>query len=123
MLCPYCRADCSPQDNYCHNCGSTLGALRPLPVEEGRSALPAPSLPLVPVLARGAAYLALGVLGQWLLRALARAAVRQALRPLAPAIRRQPRRGELAGTEVLPPPVEVSEVVIVRRISWWRRRP
>ncbi len=118
MLCPQCKAVCTPEDNYCHRCGHYLRLYR-LPVRPQERSL-APLGRVAPALARGGLYLALGVAGQWALRQVVRALLSRALAP------RGGRSLPAAPQERLPAPARprqdeallfaYRETVIVRRV-------
>ncbi|MCS7275787.1 MAG: hypothetical protein NZ695_02030 [Dehalococcoidia bacterium] len=77
MLCPCCRAVCTPDDNYCHRCGQYLRVVR-LPVPPAERGL-APLRAVAPALLRSGTYLLMGMAGQWALRQLLRLLLSRAL--------------------------------------------
>jgi len=81
MMCPRCEAICTPEDNYCYRCGVPLKA-RPLPAVHPSSSITPMRQAMAPVLARGMAYVLLGILGHWAARKAADAMARWALRAL-----------------------------------------
>jgi len=115
MLCSFCQAICTPEDNYCYRCGAPVN-VRPLPVR-ARGSLPSrPQAPsLAPLVAKGIAYLALGVLGHWAAATLARSLARWALRSMTTRRPSLPARNHLS----LPPAHHTpwhQEIIVI-----WRR--
>ncbi len=115
MRCERCGAYASRADSHCWKCGAELRNLR-LPVKRP-SAYPTVWRQAAPVLARGAALVAIGVAAEVAVTALARAALRLPLargrskaRPLPARRNGKLREGALA----------VSETVIVRRLIFRR---
>ncbi len=112
MNCPDCTAALALADNFCPRCGASRPGSR-LPVKRQPSPAPTVWRQAAPVLARSAALVAAGVIGEWLLSVAAR-------RVLAlPARRRKhPERGlapRKAGTQPQGA-VAVSETLVVRRV-------
>ncbi|HXG42374.1 MAG TPA: zinc ribbon domain-containing protein [Dehalococcoidia bacterium] len=101
MLCPHCRAVCTPEDNYCHRCGQYLRVVR-LPVRPAERGL-SPLRAVAPALVRSGTYLLLGVAGQWALRQLLRLALSRAAGP------RRERRLPADGRGRLPAPTPTRE--------------
>jgi hypothetical protein len=85
MRCPNCGNLCSLDDNFCRKCGASLRNVR-VPAARNGSQLPVAWRSAMPVVAQGAAVLALGAAVQMLLRMLGRRAVHLP----ALLIRRQP---------------------------------
>jgi hypothetical protein len=85
MRCSNCGNLCSLDDNFCRKCGGSLRNVR-VPAARNGSQLPVAWRSAMPVVARGAAVLALGAAVQMLLRMLGRRAVHLP----ALLIRRQP---------------------------------
>jgi hypothetical protein len=115
MTCPTCGADAAVTDNFCPSCGTSIRNSR-LPVK--REPDPHPALfrqalirQAAPAVARAGAFVAAGVLAQWLLRSAGKQALGQAApRKKAPAqavVRREPEAERV---------VAVSETVVWRRI-------
>jgi hypothetical protein len=64
-VCPECRAMLEIDDNFCRRCGATVGAR--LPAVRGQLS-PAIWQPQVPRIVKGAAVMAAGTVGQYLMR-------------------------------------------------------
>lgn len=116
MRCPDCGAYVSRDDGTCIRCGASLNAASRLPVQR------TPSYPTLwqqaaPVLARGAALVALGVVAELALSTLARGALRLPSLRRAPKSRPLPTRrdGDLPEGAYV-----VSETVILRRLIFRR---
>ncbi len=115
MRCENCGGDSARADSYCRRCGAELSNPR-LPVKR-RPAHPTVWKRAAPVLARGAALMALGVAAEVGLNALARGALR------LPALRRSAkskaittrRNGKLPEGSLA-----VSETVVMRRLIFRR---
>ena len=114
MRCENCGGYSSRSDGYCRRCGAELRNLR-LPVKRP-PAQPAVWRQAAPVLARGAALVALGVAAELALNALARGAMRlPALRQTAKTALPARRKGELPEGSIA-----VSETVVMRRLIFRR---
>lgn len=74
MNCSACGARTSIEDASCHACGADQRSRR-LPVKRAAPPLPAVWRQAAPAVARGAALIAAGVIGEWLLRSAAKKAV------------------------------------------------
>ena len=85
MRCSNCGNLCSLNDNFCRKCGASLRNVR-VPAARSGSQLPVAWRSAMPVVAQGAAILALGAAVQMLLRMVGRRAVQL---PVS-LIRRQP---------------------------------
>ncbi len=115
MRCANCGSYSSRADSYCRRCGTELQNLR-LPVKRP-SASPTRWRQTAPVLARGAALVALGVVAEVALNALAKRALR------LPALRRPATSKALSpkGNDGLPESgYAVSETVFMRRLIFRR---
>jgi hypothetical protein len=115
MRCENCGGYSSRADSYCRRCGTELQNLR-LPVKRP-SAYPTVWRQTAPVLARGAALVALGVVAEVALNALAKRALRlPTLRRPATSKALSPRRND-----GLPESgYAVSETVFMRRLIFRR---
>ncbi len=110
MRCEKCGNYSSRSDSYCRRCGAEMRNTR-LPVKR-HPAYPTVWSQAAPVLARGAALVALGVAAEVVLNTLAKGALRLPTKTKALATRRN---GELpAGSYT------VSETVIMRRLIFRR---
>ena len=113
MKCPDCGAGLALEDNFCPRCGASRRDAR-LPVRREPSLAPVLWRQAAPVLARGAALVAAGVLGEWLLRSAARRAVAMPFQRSKPAAKEralvQKKQSPAAGA------IAVSETVVVRRV-------
>lgn len=116
MNCPTCGAEAALTDNFCPGCGTSIRNSR-LPVK--REPPPSPEIfrrTLVrqagPAIARAGAFVAAGVLAQWLLRSAGRKALTvptaRKKTPAQPLVRREEPARE--------PVVAISETVVWRRI-------
>lgn len=114
MRCENCGGYSSRTDSYCRRCGAELRNLR-LPVRR-TPAYPSVWTRAAPVLARGAALVALGVLAETALTALARGALR------LPALRRPAKSKALVRGDGAPREgsYAVSETVVMRRLIFRR---
>ena len=74
MRCSNCGNLCSLDDNFCRKCGGSLRNVR-VPAARNGSQLPVAWRGAMPVVAQGAALLALGAAAQMLLRMVGRRAV------------------------------------------------
>ncbi|MBI1885405.1 MAG: hypothetical protein HYS09_03700 [Chloroflexi bacterium] len=111
MRCTRCDAGARLDDSYCRKCGASLRIQR-LPVSRSRT-LPVPWRGALPTVARGAAALAAGAVGQYVLRSL----IRRALSPASPR-RRLPAKALPARGELIPEGgFAVSETVVMRRVT------
>jgi len=108
MRCENCDAYATRSDRYCKSCGAELRNAR-LPVKRARMQ-PTIWSQAAPVLARGAALVALGVVAEAVIRALATGALRSS--PPSRESKRLPVRREDAGDGI----VAVSETVVMRRV-------
>ena len=115
MKCPDCGAGLALEDNFCPRCGARRRDNR-LPAKRTPALAPVLWRQAAPVLARGAALVAAGVVGEWLLRSAARRAVSMPLQRSRPA--RKERALVPRQTQEVPQPgtVAVSETVVLRRI-------
>jgi hypothetical protein len=109
MRCENCDGYATRSDRYCKRCGAELRNAR-LPVKR------APMQPAIwrqaaPVLARGAALVALGVVAEAAIRALAKGVLRPSASPPARSSK-LPARKDGAGEGV----IAVSETVVMRRV-------
>jgi hypothetical protein len=115
MRCENCGGNSARADIYCRRCGAELRNLR-LPVKR-EAALPTTWQRTAPVLARGAALVALGVAAELALNALARGALslpsRRPTRSKALAVKRD--SGDLPDGSIA-----VSETVVLRRLIFRR---
>ncbi len=113
MNCSACGARTSIEDASCRVCGADQRSRR-LPVKQTAPPPPAVWRQAAPVVARGAALIAAGVLGEWLLRSAARKAVS------APFSARKSRKSKSLARRkdgVLPEGVlAISETIITRRV-------
>ncbi len=115
MRCENCGGYSSRADSYCRRCGAELRNTR-LPVKR-RPTHPTVWSRAAPVLARGAALVALGVAAEVGLNALAKWALR------LPALRRPAKPKALAtrrNGELLEGSYAVSETVVMRRLIFRR---
>lgn len=113
MNCPNCGAAGSFDDNFCPRCGAIKRSR--LPVRREQSPPPALWQAAAPMVARGAALVAAGLLGEWLLRSATRRAVTAPIRakkrlPARAVARREEAPARTDGV------VAVSETVVVRRV-------
>jgi hypothetical protein len=110
MRCERCGAYTTRADTHCHKCGAALRNLR-LPVKR----VPAPPTlwkQAAPVLARGVGLVALGVVAEMALTALAKGALRLPARRASKSRLPARRNGEIPeGTYA------VSETVVMRRVT------
>ena len=115
MRCDNCGGYSSRADSYCRRCGAELRNPR-LPVKR-RPAHPTVWSRAAPVLARGAALVALGVAAEAGLNALAKGALRLPVlrRPAKPKALATRRNGELPEGSYA-----VSETVFMRRLIFRR---
>ncbi|MBI2912862.1 MAG: hypothetical protein HYY03_02955 [Chloroflexi bacterium] len=123
MRCTFCGAYGSLDDTNCRRCGRAMrpdgrpsGRNSRLPVK--RSAAP-PVLwrQAAPVVAQGAALVAAGVIGEWLVRSLARSAFRLPLSLLGTPQRSQSKALARKREPSLPEGViAISETVVMRRV-------
>lgn len=114
MKCTVCGAGGSLEDNFCRRCGATQRNLR-LPVKIAPPTPPAVWKQAAPVIARGAALVAAGVIGEWLLRT----ATKRALAAPFGGRRGSPKGRSLTKKQdaALPEGVlAISETVIARRL-------
>ncbi|MGQ9572161.1 MAG: zinc ribbon domain-containing protein [Dehalococcoidia bacterium] len=117
MRCSNCGNVCSFDDNFCRKCGASLRNVR-VPAARNGSQLPVAWQSAVPVVAQGAAIVALGAVIQMLLRALGRRAVRlpallTGRQPAKKASRFPVRKGEGEEPEGS---YDVQETLFLRRI-------
>ncbi len=116
MRCEKCDNYSSRSDSYCRRCGAVMGNTR-LPVKRPPTA-PTVWSQAAPVLARGAALVALGVAAEVVFNTLARGALR------LPTLRRPAKTKALAtrrNGELPAGSYTVSETVVMRRFIF--RRP
>ena len=113
MICPACHAAGPFEDGFCTRCGLEQEISR-LPVKRETSTLPAVWREAAPVVVRGLALVAAGVVAEWLLRTGTRKAVTA---PFS-ARRRTGKAKAVAHREpqLLEEIVAVSRTVITRRI-------
>ena len=115
MKCPSCGSHGPFEDGFCNVCGLEQPGSR-LPVKSEARPLPAVWQQAAPVLARGAALVAAGVVAEWLLRSGTKRALtlpfsrRKTARNRAVA-RKDRRRAEI---------VAISETVVTRRVFFRR---
>ncbi len=120
MRCEKCGNYCSRSDSYCSRCGAAMpspaGRNTRLPVKRP-SASPTAWSRAAPVLARGAALVALGVAAEAALNALAKGALRLPTlrRPAKTKALTTRRSGELPSGSYT-----VSETVVMRRLTFRR---
>ncbi len=115
MRCEKCGNYSSRSDSYCRRCGAEMRNTR-LPVKRPLAA-PTVWSQAAPVLARGAALVALGVAAEVALSALAKGALR------LPTLRRPAKTKALAtrrNGELPAGSVAVSETVVMRRLIFRR---
>jgi len=118
MRCSVCGAYGALEDNFCRRCGAAQRNSR-LPVKRAAAPL-VPWQRAAPVLAQGAALIAVGVAAEWLLRSLARQAFQW------PQPRRRPEHPK--GKALIPRREEslpeggvaTSETVVMRRVIFRR---
>lgn len=114
MKCPSCGSHGPFEDGFCNVCGLEQPGSR-LPVKSEARPLPAVWQQAAPVLARGAALVAAGVVAEWLLRSGTKRAL------TLPFSRKKARNRALArrekrGAEI----VAISETVVTRRVFFRR---
>ena len=114
--CPDCGAEVDEADNFCRRCGAAVRAAR-IPVVRNAQ-LPAVWRPVVSPAAKGAALMAAGTVGQYLLRRVARSVLGGADRPPGTlSLRRtRDRDGMIDDAQI------ITETVMMRRVRV-RRRP
>jgi hypothetical protein len=97
MRCSNCGNLCSLDDNFCRKCGASLRNVK-VPAARNGSQLPVAWRSAMPVVAQGAAILAVGAAAQMLLRMLGRRAVQLPIslirRPAKKKTNRLPARRE-----------------------------
>ncbi len=111
MTCSVCGAKNAIEDNACTSCGADQNPYR-LPVKREQAQLPTLWRQAAPVVARGAALVVAGFVGEWLLRTAAKKAVQ------APFSRADRGSRDLAkrDRERSGATVAVSETVIMHRV-------
>lgn len=110
MKCTICGVTGDFSDNFCRRCGVEKRSSR-LPVRREPDPLPVLWQKAAPVVARGAALVVAGVLGEWLLRSATKRAVS------LPFHGRKSRKSRaLARRDAPRPIVAISETVIMRRV-------
>jgi hypothetical protein len=113
MKCPACGSTGTIEDNFCRNCGTSRNSR--LPVKRAPAQPPAIWRQAAPVVARGAALIAVGVIGEWLLRAATRKAASMPFESRK-ADRKTKALTRQKQTEALPEgAIAMSETVIMRR--------
>jgi hypothetical protein len=114
MFCPACAAQIDAADNFCRMCGAAARA-RQLPAVR-RAGLPAVWAPQVSPAVKGAAVMAAGTLGQFLLRRAVRGVFGASPQSQAIKIRRPRGRDGMADEAQI-----ITETVTMRRVRI--RRP
>lgn len=127
LRCPSCDSPYEPEDNYCRHCGAALHTDRVPMIHDERSYAPAPWRQTMPVVARGAAMVAVGTLAEAVLRRLIGRALRRRTRPSSGQARlptrHQPERAEVMERPEPTPDDDhvVSETFLFRRVRLRRR--
>lgn len=108
MICGACGARGTIENDKCTACGAEQRRYR-MPVKRERAQPPALWQQAAPVVARGAALVAAGFIGEWLFRSAAKKALQ------AP-FRRAKRSRSVANAEPAGETVAISETVVMRRV-------
>lgn len=115
MKCPSCGSHGPFEDGFCDVCGLEQPTSR-LPVKSEARPLPALWQQAAPVLARGAALVAVGIAAEWLLRSGTKRALTLPFSGRKPSKSRAMARKERGQEEI----VAVSETVVSRRVIFRR---
>jgi hypothetical protein len=116
MKCPSCGSHGPFEDGFCNVCGLEQPSSR-LPVKSEGQPLPALWQQAAPVLARGAALVAVGIAAEWLLRSGTKRAL-----SLPFAGKKQAKNRALARKPGGPDEiVAISETVVTRRVLFRRQ--
>ncbi len=115
MKCPSCGSHGPFEDGFCNVCGLEQPASR-LPVKSEARPLPAVWRQAAPVLARGAALVAVGIAAEWLLRSGTKRALSLPFSGKKTSKKRAVARNEDGPGEI----VAISETVVTRRVVFRR---
>lgn len=109
MTCGACGARGTIEDDKCTVCGADQRRYR-MPVKREQAQPPALWQQAAPVVARGAALVAAGFIGEWLFRSAAKKAVQ------APFNRSKKSKAVVKAEEPQRETVAISETVVMRRV-------
>ncbi len=115
MKCPSCGSHGPFEDGFCNVCGLEQPGSR-LPVKSEARPLPAVWQQAAPVLARGAALVAVGVVAEWLLRSGTKRALTLPFSGRKRTRSRSAARQERGPAEI----VAISETIVRRRVIFRR---